>query len=116
MEGEVMENRVECRVYSCLYNQASNCHKGVIFVKMDKRKLLRPNTFCSSYYDKGFRTWNIEAAYDLSIDKYVYTGIACEVDKCVFNKYKRCEAEKVIIDSRSENNLDESHCHTFQPR
>lgn len=111
-----MENRVECRVYSCLYNQASNCHKGIIFVKMDKHKLVNKSTICSSYKDKGFRTFNIEAAYDLSIDKYVYTGIACEVEKCIYNKYKSCEANHVLIDSRSHNNLDESHCHTYRPK
>ena len=110
-----MENKVECKVYSCLYNQASNCHKGVIFVSEKSHFLRKPSTVCGSYRDKGFRSFNIEASEDLSVDKQVFTEVACEVCQCTYNHYNRCDADQVKINSRSENNLERTHCDTFKP-
>jgi hypothetical protein len=110
-----MDNKVECKVYSCLYNQASNCYKGVIFVNERSHLLKKSTTVCSSYKDKGFRTFNIEASEDLSITKKVFTEVACDVNRCKYNHYNRCEAKHLVIDSRSEDNLEVTHCDTYTP-
>jgi hypothetical protein len=115
MEDLKVDNKVECKVYSCLYNQASNCHKGVIFVSERSHLLRKPSTVCGSYRDKGFRTFNIEASDDLSVDKRVFTEVACEVNKCMYNHYNRCDADQVLINSKSEDTTERTHCETYTP-
>ena len=100
---------LSCGVDNCAYNQNDMCSLNSIKVNgsiSDQSQATR----WGSFIDKGGFTKNADAKRPAE----PATSVACEAEKCCYNKNCKCHAESIDISGDYAQHQDNTECSTFR--
>lgn len=100
---------LKCKAENCSYNDHELCKKGDIHVG-GKHACVSNETNCDSFTEKC----NCEFSESLTPD--AKATIACEAEKCTYNKNEKCTAGHVDIQGKNADIPSETTCGTFREK
>ncbi len=97
-----------CSAQRCVYNDGMYCSKGDILVGGEEAHT-SSETSCIS-----FRERTAEGAKNTMGTPSQRIDVDCEAYECVYNKERKCDAEKVGITGASAKHSEQTECSTFR--
>ncbi|WP_069997284.1 DUF1540 domain-containing protein [Cellulosilyticum sp. I15G10I2] len=100
--------KLRCSVRTCLHHSNNFCGMGAITVS-GKTASASNETCCNTFCDNEGNMTN--AAID--IDPNTDTGIACNVQQCVYNQNDICMAGGIQVNGQYASHHGETECSSF---